>query len=347
MIIVILAGGRGTRLWPLSHQGLPKQFLRIKDHRSLLQKTFLRFVDAPAVEKILIVTNEKHREIVETHLKEIDAACHIISEPTGKNTAPAISLALKYIEENIGVSKKTKVLISPSDHLIVPEKKFKEDLSILQKADFEDHIITFGIKPTRPETGYGYIKIKKRSKEALFSSVESFIEKPSFEKAEKFLLDGNYLWNAGLFLFSIDTFWEEMKEHSEDLYNAFQSSFESLLKNFHNLPNISIDYALMEKTKKIKLFPLDVTWSDIGSWDSVYDVLDKDKNFNVKHGKVYDLDTKNSLILANKRKISTIGLEDIIIVETDEGIFIGKKGHSQKIKELAALENDLFYTDCN
>ena len=335
MIVVILAGGKGIRLWPLSNKELPKQFLKIKDNRSLLQRTYLRFSQCEEVERILIVTNQQYRSIVEEHLKEIDVSCPIIEEPCGRNTAPAICLALKYIQENFDVSSSTKVFVSPSDHLISPEKKFREDLGILEKISFSGNIVTFGIRPTRPETGYGYIKVATGSNGVL-SSVDSFIEKPDFERAQEFLLNDEYFWNAGIFLFSVGDFWKEIKMHSNEIFKAFQKKYSDILNEFENLPNISIDYALMEKTKNIKVFPLNASWSDIGSWDSVYDVLEKDENCNVKLGKVYDMDTKNSLIISNKKVISTIGLEDMIVVETEEGIFIGKKGYSQKIKNLIA-----------
>jgi mannose-1-phosphate guanylyltransferase / mannose-6-phosphate isomerase len=333
MIVVILAGGKGTRLWPLSNQGLPKQFLRIKDHRSLLQRTYLRFSEAEDVEEILVVTNENYKSLVEEHLREINVSCPIITEPCCRNTAPAICLALKYIQEKMRGSSLSKVFVSPSDHLISPERKFREDLSILEHISFDGNIITFGVRPTRPETGYGYIKTNTENDGVLYS-VDSFIEKPTLEKAGEFFLYDEYFWNAGVFLFSIGDFWKEMKMHSSEIFDAFQKDYSSILEEFANLPNISIDYALMEKTKNIKVFPLDASWSDIGSWDSVYDVLEKDENFNVKMGKVYDIETKNSLIFADKKVVSTIGLEDIIVVETDEGIFIGKKGHSQKIKTI-------------
>lgn len=333
MIVVILAGGKGTRLWPLSNQGLPKQFLRIKDHHSLLQRTYLRFSESENVEKILIVTNDNYKSLVEDHLNEINASCSIISEPCGRNTAPAICLAVKYIQEKMGKSSDCKVFVSPSDHLISPEKKFREDLEVLEKIPFDGNIITFGVRPTRPETGYGYIKTKSKNDELLYP-VDCFIEKPSIEKAQEFVLFDEYFWNAGVFLFSIGDFWKEIKTYCREIYDVFQKDYSMILSKFNDLPNISIDYALMEKTKKIKVFPLQASWSDIGSWDSVYDVLEKDENLNVKVGKVYDIDTKNSLIFSEKKVISTIGLEDIIIVETDEGIFIGKKGHSQKIKTI-------------
>lgn len=336
MIVVILAGGKGSRLWPLSNSDQPKQFLKIKDHLSLLQKTYLRFSSCKVVEQIIVVTNEKHKSILDDHLKEINAKCLVVTEPWGKNTAPAICLALKYIEEKLKVSSKTKILVSPSDHLIQPQEEFQKKLEFLDKIDFEESIITFGIRPSKPETGYGYVKVDSQKSHTLLS-VEAFIEKPTIEKAKEFLLDDGYFWNAGMFLFSLKIFWKEMKDHCPEFYAFFQKDFSVVLASFKELQSISLDYALMEKTKNIRLIPLNVAWSDIGSWDSLFDVLEKDENDNVIQGKILAVDTKNCLIFANKRKISAIGLKDIIVVETEEGIYIGKKGHSQKIKSTSSL----------
>lgn len=332
MIVVILAGGKGTRLWPLSNGEVPKQFLRIKDECSLLQQTYLRFANAPAVEKIVIVTNNKYKNLVEKHLEEIKANCPIIIEPFGKNTLPAIALSVKYLQEKMQIRADQKVLISPSDHFISPQDKFSEVLLDLNEKAFNGNIVTFGVKPTHPETGYGYIHINKKE-DGLYSA-KKFVEKPNLKKAKEFLRSQKYLWNAGFFLFTIDTFWKELKENSFDFYETAQKNYSDFFNFFENLPNISFDYAIMEKTKNIKIYPLELSWSDIGSWDSVYEVLDKDQDQNVKSGNVFSLETKNSLILGGKKIISTIGLENIIIVETEEGIFIGKKGESQKIKLL-------------
>jgi mannose-1-phosphate guanylyltransferase / mannose-6-phosphate isomerase len=334
MIVVILAGGKGTRLWPLSNGEKPKQFLRIKNEYSLLQQTVLRFSSANEVEKIVVVTNDKYKSIVEKHLHEINAKCEIVIEPCGRNTLPAIALSVKYLEEKLNVASDKKVLISPSDHFISPQEKFLEVIKKLESINFEKNIVTFGVRPTHPETGYGYIEISSK-KGGLFSA-KRFIEKPNLEKAKEFLLSQKYFWNAGFFSFQIETFWEELRSSAFDFYQICQKKYSDFYSFFENMPNISFDYGVMEKTKNIKIFPLDLAWSDVGSWDSIYEALDKDENCNVKSGKIIAIDTKNSLILADKRIVSTIGLENMIIIETEGGIFIGKKGDSQKIKLLIA-----------
>ncbi|HSW73042.1 MAG TPA: mannose-1-phosphate guanylyltransferase [Chlamydiales bacterium] len=321
MQVVILAGGGGTRLWPLSKKSFPKQFMHFGDGKSLLQKTVIRFLEAPFVEEILISTNALYAPLVETQISKIDPQkkCKLLIEPASKNTAGAICLAIKEIGKNC------PILISPADHFLEPPSTFYAAIEKVIPILNQNKIITFGIKPIRPETGYGYIKLGKKTKDGLFE-VSSFVEKPPIDKALRFLQSQKYLWNSGMFAFTTETFWKEMQEHAPEIVKG--------LSNFSDLPNISIDYALMEKTKNIVVLPLDISWSDIGSWDRVYDLLEKDENQNVTSGNVIALDTKNSLILGGKKLISTIGLEDILIVETDDALFIAKKGHSEKVRRI-------------
>lgn len=321
MQIVILAGGGGTRLWPLSKKGFPKQFMQFGDGKSLLQKTVIRFLEAPFVESILISTNALYGPLVEAQIAKIDfkKKCKILIEPASKNTAPAICLAVKEIGKNC------PILISPADHFLEPATSFYTAIEKVIPLLSRHKIVTFGIKPIRPETGYGYIKLGKKTKDGLYE-VSAFVEKPPVEKAMLFLQSQKYLWNSGMFAFTAETFWKEMEIHAAEIANG--------LSNFSSLPNISIDYALMEKTKNIEVLPIDISWSDIGSWDRVYDLLKKDENQNVTSGNVIALDTKNSLILGGKKLISTIGLEDILIVETEDALFIAKKGHSEKVRRI-------------
>lgn len=332
MKIVILAGGGGTRLWPISKKDFPKQFLQFGDTESLLQKTVKRFLNAPFAESILISTNAAYVPLVESQIEKIDAEkkCRIFIEPEAKNTAPAIALAVKYLSEQ---EKDPEILILPSDHYITPENKLHDAIEQARAYVRKQKIVTFGVRPHKPETGYGYIQLGKALKQNTYE-VKCFIEKPNFEKAREIFLSGEYLWNSGMFAFSAKTFWKELSLHSPDIANSFSGTFQEALLSFSKTPEISIDYALMEKSKRIVVASLDVTWSDVGSWDRVYDILDKDQNQNVKMGNVIDIETKNSLILGGKKLISTIGLEDMLIVETDEAIFIAKKGESEKVKKL-------------
>lgn len=329
MKVVILAGGSGMRLWPYSRTSIPKQFLHFGDKHSLLQKTVLRFVSLAAFSDMVIVTNQQYLHLIHTQLKEIDAEsqCHVIIEPDKKNTAPAIALAVSYLLEK-GSDARECILVASSDHLIAPESRFLESIVQATPLAEEGKLIVFGIRPTKPETGYGYIKADEKG------HVECFVEKPNAALAESYVLSGDYLWNSGIFLFQSLAFMQELKEHCPDIAFIVSGGFQSAISQFSEMPDISIDYAVMEKSKDVAMIPLDVSWSDVGSWDSVYEIMEKDEHHNVKIGNVCDMDTHNCLILGSKRLISTIGLSDLIIIETEDVLLIGKKGESQKVKQL-------------
>lgn len=334
MKVVILAGGSGKRLWPISDGSMPKQFLKFLDHESLFQKTLLRFDNFKYLDEIIVVINKNFEEITKEQIKEINFSkkVKILIEPIQKNTFGAILYTFKYLIEKANLKKDEKVLILPSDHLIFPKEKFLFYLENLNDKIIKD-ILIFGVRPHKIETGYGYIKLGKKVDQDIYR-VDSFIEKPSFEKAKSFFISEKYLWNAGIFLFTQRVFENELKNINFELYKYYQMPFDILEKKFNELESISIDYALLEKTKNILVEILDLSWSDVGSWDSLYEVMEKDSNLNVTKGNVLTLDTKNSLIFAKKKLISTIGLENILIVETDQAIFLAKKGESQKVKEL-------------
>lgn len=335
MKIIILAGGSGTRLWPYSRSCFPKQFLHFGDHRSLLQKTIERFVGRYPLSDIFIVTNQAYYHLVKTQAKEISPELEkqILVEPERRNTAPAIALAVSYLKEENGASLDDCFLVCSSDHLISPPEKFLEAVALAETSAKKGHHVIFGIRPHKPETGYGYIKSSHKRVDHAFK-VEEFVEKPNLELARQYLLDGNYLWNSGIFLFQIGAFLQEMQAYCPKIFEQLQAPFQHFFAGFAELPDISIDYALMEKTKKAVVIPLDVTWSDVGSWDSVYDVLQKDENQNVKIGNILDIDTQNCLIMGDKRLIATIGVKDLLVIETEDAVFIGKKGESQRVKNL-------------
>jgi mannose-1-phosphate guanylyltransferase / mannose-6-phosphate isomerase len=335
MKIIILAGGSGTRLWPYSRSCFPKQFLHFGDQRSLLQKTMERFIGCYPLTDLLIVTNQAYCHLVKTQAREIapELENQILVEPQRRNTAPAIALSVSYLQKIGAVSSDDAVLVCSSDHLISPLERFLD--AVVKGETFAkrgNHVI-FGIRPHKPETGYGYIKAKRSSEPQVYE-VEKFIEKPTMELAQQYLLDGHYLWNSGIFLFHIGTLMQEMQQYCPIISERLQCSFEQCLAEFAEMPDISIDYALMEKSQKTVVIPLDVTWSDVGSWDSVYELLEKDENQNVKIGNILDIDTQNCLIMGGKHLISTIGLKDLLVIETDDALFVGKKGESQRVKNL-------------
>jgi mannose-1-phosphate guanylyltransferase/mannose-6-phosphate isomerase len=335
MKIIILAGGSGTRLWPISRSSFPKQFLKLKDEFSLLQKTVKRFLSRWDPADIVVVTNHEYQHLVQSQLSVLDKRLEeqIIVEPARKNTAPAIALAVKFLEEKKGMGKEEAFLVSSSDYLISPEGEFLEAVQFAESGAKQGHIVIFGVKPNKPETGYGYIKIQEGFTTQM-AVVEHFVEKPSLELAQQYIASGDYLWNCGLFVFTVERFWQELAEHAADTFEFCKGSFADMVKDFSALPSRSIDYAVLEKSKNIAVIPLDLFWSDMGSWDNLYEVLDKDGNQNVKIGNILDIDTKNSLIVGGKRLISTIGLEDVVIIETEDAIFFGKKGESQRVKDL-------------
>ena len=335
MRILILAGGGGTRLWPLSKQDFPKQFLKFLGEESLLQQTVSRFASNENTDHILVATNKTYEPLVVQQLMKIKQfeAIDVMAEPLKRNTAPAIALAVRYLELFRQAQPEEIVTVVPSDHLIEPKELFLESLKKAEETAKLGKIILFGIRPSNPNTGFGYIKIGA-SFDGVCYEVEQFIEKPNLERAELFVKDPRFFWNSGIFVFSIRTIWAAFEKYLPKMSQIRRWSWSECQERFHEMEDLSIDYGLMEKAENIVACPLTVSWSDVGSWDSVYEVLKKDENQNVKIGNIVDLETKNCLIIGGKKIISTIGLEDLLIIETDQAIFISKKGASQKVKEL-------------
>ena len=334
---LILAGGSGSRLWPLSRELYPKQLVNIQNSESLLQETFIRLKEIMPVENIISMTGVKHLSNVKYQLSKItDKNPTVLSEPISKNTAPAIALASKFIADNFNENE--ILLVVPSDLLIKDINAFVSTIAEGEKIAQLGYIVTFGIKPTYPETGYGYINVTDIKIENGFR-VNKFVEKPNSKLAKEYLAAGNYYWNSGIFMFKVSTLLNELKNCSNNIYSLlnyfdFKKSMEIPFIKFDKMPSISIDYAVMEKSDKIALIELKSDWNDLGSWKSIYDISKKDTDGNVKIGHVLDEDSKNSFIYASSKLVATIGLEDTVIVETEDAILACKSDRTQDVKKI-------------
>ena len=326
MYTIILAGGSGTRLFPLSRKSYPKQFIDLLDGESLFQKSVKRALIFSKPEEIYIVTNEAHKFLVENQLLELNADCQIITEPWGKNTLPAIYYASKEISKE---DSNAVILTLPSDQLITVDEAYHTAIQNAQKLS-ENRLVTFGIVPTTPHTGYGYIKPGNNLEGGY--EVSSFVEKPDRETAEKYLAEG-YLWNAGMFCFSAKVFLQECEIYSPDVCKAFEYPKEEA---YAITPKISIDYGLMEKTSKAAVVPLSSSWNDLGNFDALYSVHKKDEKGNAANAEYLSPDGKNNLIISN-RLISTIGISDTAIIDTDDVLLVCPRSESQHVGEIAEL----------
>lgn len=333
MKIVILAGGGGTRLFPLSRQSMPKQFLTIDKELSLLGETIERFRNIIRPSDIIVVTNEAYVHHVKTELQSSGAeGAHIVMEPMARNTAPAIALAAKFCLDKLGASADEVMFVSTSDHIIRPALAFQNAVKQARKFAIEGNFVTFGVQPTKPETGFGYIETGDDLGGAFRTN--SFKEKPDEATAAEYLAKGNYYWNSGMFAFRIDRYLDEIKAYAPEIDAKLFDTYEETLAHFSEMPSISVDYAVAERSKHGVTIPLKLYWNDVGSWDAIYEVLDKDADGNAIKGDAIAIDCKDNLIFGRSRLIAGIGLKDVMIVETDDVILIAQKGESQKVKEL-------------
>jgi mannose-1-phosphate guanylyltransferase len=349
---VIMAGGIGARFWPKGTTKHPKQFLKIvSDHETMIQTTYKRLEGVFHDEKIFVVTNKAYKNEVHKQLPRIPES-NIICEPFGRNTAPCIGLACLFIGQ---FDQKANVLVIPSDHIIKDTEEYRKVLKCgLQFVSEAGGIVTLGITPTKPETGYGYIQfdldkmipVKVEADNDIFEKVfkvKTFAEKPNQELAKAFIESGDFLWNSGMFMFRIDTMINEINsqlpELSESLKrlenNLLSNDFEKILESeYGKIKGISIDYGVMEKSHDVYTIRSDFGWSDVGSWDEIYNIKDKDSNGNVKHGRTVTINTKNCLIMNDQRITATVGIEDLLIIDTDDGLLICKRGESQNVREV-------------
>ncbi|WP_048149875.1 mannose-1-phosphate guanylyltransferase/mannose-6-phosphate isomerase [Palaeococcus ferrophilus] len=336
MKTLILAGGKGTRLWPLSRELMPKQFVRFLDDKSLFQKTVERAVLFSKPKEIFVVTNKEYRFRVLDDLRELGIELpeeNVLLEPVGKNTLPAIYWGIKRVHETFGESA---VAVLPSDHLIEANEAYMEAFERAERLS-RGYLVTFGIKPNRPHTGYGYIKPGEKLEGGY--KVEEFKEKPDLETAKMYVENG-YYWNSGMFLFNTSLFLEEVEEHAPEVAGAFEEG-KTIEEAYELTPEISVDYGVMEKTDKAAVVPLNTLWNDLGSFDAIYEVMDKDDEGNAvkiaNHGAEYiGVNSRGNLVMT-KRLTATIGVENLIIVDTDDALLIAHRGEAQRVKEVYNL----------
>ena len=332
MKIIILAGGGGTRLFPLSRDCYPKQFLHVIGDKSLLAQTIERFLGLVEAKDIIIVTNERYIFHVQSEIKSINAQeAHIITEPMGKNTASAIALAQSYCQDVLQCDDNEILFVSPSDHLIKPIDAFQDLIKNAQDVA-KDNIMTLGIKPTKPEIGYGYIEAEKNNN--LAKKVISFKEKPDLATAKEYIASGNYYWNGGMFMFSIATMQAELTKYMPAIIDITKNGYQYTVDNFVNMPDISIDYAVAEKSQKMMMIPMEnIYWNDIGSFDAIAEVL-SDKDKNVLKGDILAENCIDTMIIGDNRLIAGIDLENLMIIDTPDALLVAKKGESQKVKNI-------------
>ena len=337
---VILSGGAGTRLWPLSRAVMPKQLLPLVSDKTMLQETALRVADWPELQAPVVVCGNEHRFMVAEQMREAGVSpLGILLEPVGRNTAPAVAAAANFL---LAIDPEAVMLVLPADHVITDRAAFA--VAVQQAATLVGHgaLATFGIVPTGPETGYGYIHRGAASGAGF--AVDRFVEKPDRATAESFLADGNYYWNSGMFLFRAGTYLEELAAFKPDIASAAEAAVRLGYRDldfcrldeasFSACPSDSIDYAVMERTSHAVVVPADIGWSDVGSWSALWEVQQQDGERNATRGDVYMDGVSNSLIRAESRIVAAIGVKDIIIVETNDAVLVVHKDSVQRVKQV-------------
>ena len=347
---VIMAGGSGTRFWPLSRQLFPKQLLKIIGDETLIQQTMRRVVNATPPEHVMISTNPGQAESIRVQLSEWKDALkdNFVLEPEGRNTAPAIALvALELVRRD----PHAVMLVVPADHIVKGQRDFDEAVALAASLALDGVLVTFGIKPIRPETGYGYIKPEKKTVLAKRGKLKGhpvarFVEKPNAAKAEQYLKAGDYYWNSGMFIWRAATILDEIRRHQPVLGRGIEkirllieqgATKAAIDEEYRTLPSVSIDNGVMEKSDKAAMVPVSFSWSDVGSWGSLDEVAAKDKAGNVVMGRVVDIDSQRSVVYGDRRVVATIGLTDMVVVDTPDATLVCPKSRAQDVKKVVEI----------
>jgi mannose-1-phosphate guanylyltransferase len=344
IVPVILSGGSGTRLWPLSRRQYPKQFISLMYETTLFQDTLIRLPEGAS--DPLIICNEEHRFIVAEQLRQINISIKgIILEPIGKNTAPAIAIAAMSL---LTKSEDPVMLVLSADHLIENNKKFHNSIEVASKLAKQGKMVALGVQPNKPEIGYGYIEINDSEKNGYYKII-SFTEKPTLEISQKYIDSGSYYWNSGIFIFKASAYLNELKKYEPEIYSICKKSYDSSTKDldfirldkkeFDKCPDKSVDYAVMEKTKNGIVVPFDGHWSDIGTWEALWDSKTKDKKNNYIKGDAMLNEVKNSYIYSSNRLVAVNDLSDLIVIDTQDALLVSSKKGSQNIKNIVQKLN--------
>ncbi len=347
---VILAGGSGTRFWPLSRERFPKQLLRIIGEGTLLQQTFSRLLQKIPAKRIAIVTNEVQGDSIKLQLNQWkdDLAGNIILEPEGRNTAPAIALAALHL---LHQDPHAVMVVVPADHVVKASKKFIRAVRFATELAEQDHLVTFGIHPSRPETGYGYIQPQKRKRlgakgDFVGYPIAAFVEKPNLTTAKRYCRSGNYFWNSGIFIWKASVILSELALQQPVLWKRLKSLQQRigtpdfpthLRKVYAKVDSLSIDHAVMEHSERSVVVPVDVGWSDVGSWGSLEEVATLDKAGNVRNGNIIDMGSRQSVLFADRRVVATIGLDNMVVVDTPDATLVCPKDRAQDVKGIVTL----------
>ena len=342
IIPVILSGGSGTRLWPLSRRMHPKQLLPLVNDTTMLQNTITRLTGSPDIDHVMVICNDDYRFMVAEQVKETDIPSNeIILEPMGRNTAPAIALAAFNAIRN---GDDPVLLVLPADHVIADVETFQSALLLGKQASEAGKLVTFGIVPDGPETGFGYIKAQAENNEEAVYHVDKFVEKPDADTAAEYIADGHYYWNSGMFMFQASTYLDALNQHAPAIYQATEAALEAADRDsdfvrvgrdlFERCPSDSIDYAVMEKVDNAVVIPVDIGWSDVGSWSALHDVGDVDDQGNTLIGDVKSGLTSNSYVRANNRLVVTLGVDNMVVVDTDDALLVASRDHVQDIKTI-------------